>query len=178
MTEGGTALVRVWDPIVRLIHWLLPVMIAACWATAGDGPETLHQAAGLAAGVLVGLRLLWGVVGPRQARLSGFLRGPRAVLTHLRALRQGRAPRHLGHDPAGGALALALLACIALTALSGWLRSVAGIPQAGALEILHEAAAMATLGLAALHVGAVILASRRQGESLIAAMIDGRKRAE
>lgn len=61
-------------------------------------------------------RLLWGFVGPGHARFADFMRSPREVLGHLKAMLRLREPRYLGHNPAGGAMALALLALIAVTA--------------------------------------------------------------
>jgi hypothetical protein len=62
---------------------------------------------------------LWGFVGPRRARFADFVTGPGRVLGYLRDLLTGRAERHLGHSPAGGAMTVALLFALAVTALSG-----------------------------------------------------------
>lgn len=48
------------------------------------------------------------------------MRAPAPTRRYLRAVLAGRAARHLGHNPLGGAMVLALLACAALLALSGW----------------------------------------------------------
>ena len=100
--------VAVWDGFVRLFHWSLVILIAGDWLTA-DGPKLWHEAMGYAVAALVAARLVWGFVGRRHARFGDFVRGPRAVLAYLRALRAGREPRYLGHNPAGGAMIVALL---------------------------------------------------------------------
>jgi cytochrome b len=117
-SKADTSMVRVWDPLIRTGHWVLVAGFATAYLTEGD-PEWLHTFAGYAIAVTVGLRIVWGFVGPRRARFSDFVTGPGRVLRYLRDLVSGRAERHVGHSPAGGAMTVALLCALALTALSG-----------------------------------------------------------
>ena len=110
--------IRIWDPLVRIGHWVLVAGFATAYLTEGK-PEWLHTWAGYAIAITVALRIVWGFVGPRRARFSDFVTGPRRAIAYLRALPSGRAQRHLGHSPAGGIMTLALLAALALTAFSG-----------------------------------------------------------
>lgn len=83
---------RVWDPLVRLLHWTLAGAVATCWVSGHWPPgdfDAVHQTAGHVAGAAVALRLAWGYAGGRYARFAQFVRGPRAVLAHARALRAG-----------------------------------------------------------------------------------------
>ncbi|MBY6202856.1 cytochrome b/b6 domain-containing protein [Maritalea mobilis] len=111
-------MVRVWDPLVRIGHWVLVVAFATAYLTEGE-PAWLHTTAGYAIAATVGLRILWGLLGPRRARFSDFVTGPGRVMTYLRVLIAGRSERHLGHSPAGGAMIVALLVALAITAFSG-----------------------------------------------------------
>ncbi|MFK7943784.1 MAG: cytochrome b/b6 domain-containing protein [Paracoccaceae bacterium] len=115
---SDTAMVRVWDPLIRIGHWVLVVGFAIAYLSEGE-PQWLHSFAGYAIVVTLAIRLLWGLVGPRRARFSDFVTGPARVLSYLRDLATGRAERHVGHSPAGGAMTVALLFALALTALSG-----------------------------------------------------------
>jgi cytochrome b len=115
---SDTVMVRVWDPLIRIGHWGLVAAFATAYLTEGE-PEWLHSFAGYAIAATVAIRILWGFVGPCHARFSDFVIGPGRVLNYLRDLVTGRAKRHIGHSPAGGAMTVALLFALALTALSG-----------------------------------------------------------
>lgn len=175
MTEPqpGTK-VRVWDRFVRSYHWGQAALIAAAWLTA-DGLRLAHEWFGYTLAVLLAARVVWGLVGPRTARFSDFVRGPGAVMAYLRDLRAGRAPHYLGHNPAGGAMILALMASIAGTALTGWLMETDRFWGSSAVEGLHEGLATLMLVLVVVHLLGVVVESFRQRENLVAAMITGEK---
>lgn len=167
--------IKVWDPFIRLYHWSQAALIAAAWITAGE-VKWLHERIGYAIMALVALRILWGFLGPRHARFADFLCGPRAVLRYLGDLWRSRARRYLGHNPAGGAMIVALLATILGAALTGWLLTTDAWFGSDGMEALHESLAELILVLVVAHVAGVIFESLRHGENLIAAMITGRKR--
>ena len=136
--------VRVWDLTVRVGHWTLVAAFATAWLT-GEEESFLHIWSGYAVAAVVALRLLWGFIGTPHARFRGFVRGPVAVATYLRGLATGTAPRYLGHNPAGGAMAIALLAALALTTVSGMMvyaiEEKAG-PLAGFAAVTGDASTM------------------------------------
>jgi len=207
-TPGGSTgdrphrspMIAVWDPVVRFGHWLVVVAFAVAWWTAGD-PLQVHMLAGYTVAAVVVARIVWGFVGPRHARFGDFVYGPRTVFGHLASLITGRARRYLGHTPAGGAMAVVLLLCLAATTTTGmmnladaenagplapWLgdptRERVPAPAAaeheGAYQELHGTLANVTMGLVLLHVAGAVFAGRRHGENLIIGMIHGYKRAE
>ena len=117
-----------------------------------------------------------GQIGTPFARFSQFVRDPATVVLYLHAILKGREARHIGHNPAGGAMILVLMAAMAATAFTGWMMTTDtyfGVKWVGEL---HETVAHGLLLLVLIHVGGVILASLRHRENLVAAMITGRKR--
>jgi cytochrome b len=170
------AMVRVWDPLVRIFHWSLVGSFAFAFLT-GDEWQSAHIPAGYVVGGLIGFRLLWGLVGSKHARFASFVRGPLTTLGYLRDALAFRAPRYLGHNPAGGAMVIALLVAIATIAATGYMMTTDAYWGVEWVEELHEAMAYATLGLIVLHVGGVVLASIEHRENLVRAMLTGRKRS-
>ena len=178
--SGGSAppdMVRVWDIVVRIFHWSLVGLFAAAWLTADDFVK-VHEPLGYALLGLIAVRLVWGVVGGKYARFTGFVRSPATVIAYLRDVRSGRSARFLGHNPAGGAMVIALLLALAITAGSGWMSTTDTWWGIRWVEELHELAAHATLVLIAVHIAGVLHASLAHNENLIKAMFTGLKRKD
>lgn len=168
--------VKVWDLFVRVFHWSLVASFAIAFLT-GDELETLHIWAGYAAASLVALRLVWGAIGSKYARFAQFVKSPASVFRYLADVATGREARYLGHNPAGGAMVVALLIMLVGLGVTGILMTTPAYWHSDALEDVHEVMANLTLALVLFHVGGVLLASIRHHESLVRAMITGRKRA-
>ena len=168
-------MVRVWDIFVRVFHWSLVTSFVVAWFTSHSS-ETIHHLAGYAAGALVLLRLVWGLVGTHYARFAQFTRAPHTVLSYLRAIATGREARYLGHNPAGGAMVLVLMAAMLATALTGWLMTTDAFWGVEWVTRTHDLVAHGLLALVLVHIGGVMLASLRHRENLVFAMLTGRKR--
>ncbi len=166
---------KVWDVPVRLAHWGLAAAIGIAWY-AGEGLLRLHEAAGYAALALVAARCAWGWAGGRYARFAQFVRAPGTVWRYALAVARHREPRHLGHNPLGGWMAVLLLATVAAVGVTGWLYTLDRFWGLAWLEALHHALAWALVGLIALHIAGVVFTSWRHRENLAAAMVSGRKR--
>lgn len=168
--------VRVWDPFVRLFHWSLVLSFAIAWLSANSWDD-LHMLAGFAAGGLVLLRLVWGFIGTPYARFKHFVRSPQAIVAYLKAIATGSEARHIGHNPAGGAMIVALILAMGSTAVTGYLLTTDAFWGDPAMQHLHNWSAHGLLILVGLHLAGVALASVRHRENLVHAMIVGRKRA-
>ena len=169
---------RVWDPFVRVFHWSLVTSFAVAWFSPQTTPATLHYWAGYAAASLIMLRLIWGFLGTPHARFSSFVRHPRTVIRYVQDILKGREARYIGHNPAGGAMVLALMAMMVGTSLTGWMMTTDRYFGVAWVETVHELASHALLVLILAHLGGVALASYRHRENLVRAMVSGRKRVE
>lgn len=166
--------VKVWDRPVRLLHWVLAVSCVAAWITS-EVMLRWHEPIGYAALALVAARIAWGFAGGRYARFSQFVRAPRSTWEYAVAVTRGTATRYVGHNPLGGWMALALWTCVATLGVSGWLYTTDMFWGTGWLDLTHQALAWLLVALVALHLAGVVHTSRKQGERLVAAMLDGRK---
>ena len=177
----------VWDLPVRLFHWCLAAPAAAAWASAEAGWMEFHFYVGYAIATLLLFRVAWGLFGPRYARFSSFVTGPRRVVDYLRGWLDGSAREPAGHTPAGGWMIVALLVLLLLQVASGMLNSHDGLDAGpwywAASESLreiaedtHETVFNVLLAAAAAHIVAVLLYLVRPGINLVAAMFSGRKR--
>lgn len=169
-----------WDPFVRLAHWTLAISVLGAWLTAeldGKLAAALHEWLGYLALAVLALRAPWGWVGTRYARFSQFVRGPRATLAYAKQVAAGREPRHLGHNPLGAWMIVALMVMVAAAAGSGWLYVTDRFWGEEWLEETHELLANVLLTLVALHVAGVVFSSLRHRENLVRAMLTGYKRA-
>jgi cytochrome b len=208
-TTTRPASTLVWDPVVRFGHWALVAAFAVAYFSAEEeagGPDPFHVWGGYVVGAIVVLRVVWGFVGPRHARFSDFVRGPLVALAYFRDLLYGRARRYIGHSPAGGAMVIALLVCLAATVATGLIaygeegkgplaavmvtdanangneagrRTLAekrGEETESTIGELHGLMANITVALVAAHIFGVVVASFVHKENLVLAMITGRKR--
>ncbi len=183
--------VRVWDPLVRIFHWSLVAGFATAFLVEDD-LLAVHVWSGYLVLTLIAVRLLWGLIGPRYARFSDFVRGPRQVRDYLAAVLRGRAPRYLGHNPAGGAMVVALMLAVAATGVSGLAlfgaQELSGplaplmseLPRGWGhtLEDVHEVLANSTLALIVAHIAGVLFSSLAHRENLVRAMLTGTKRKD
>ncbi len=170
---------KVWDRFVRVAHWSLAACVLAAWITAESklkSAEQIHEWLGYAALAVIALRFAWGWIGPRYARFRQFVAGPARTLAYAKALLRGAEARHVGHNPLGGWMIVALLATAALASLTGWLSVTDRFWGVEWVQEVHEALGNAVIALAALHVAGVVYTSWRQRENLAAAMVSGVKR--
>jgi len=189
---------RRWDPIVRITHWSIAfAVLANAVFTEEGGASHIWVGYGLAA--ILGLRLLWGLIGPAEARFTAFWPSPRKAIAHLREIRSGTVTKHTSHNPLGALMVYAIWACL-LTIIATGIAIAGPAPWDGAeregdnrraaqvaliddegeeegeereegpLGEIHETAANLLYLLILLHLAGVIFETRRSGKQVLMAM--------
>lgn len=174
---------RVVDAPTRMFHWLFALSFVGAYVSAdGERWRALHVTLGYTLAGLLALRLLYGLFGPRHARLGPMLRRLAGVRGWLHSAADAARRRTLrGIDWRSGQnllLAAAVVALLVLAlplALSGY----AAYSEWGHwLEELHESFGEAMLAVVLAHVGAIaalsVLRRRNQALPMLTGRVDGR----
>jgi len=186
----------VWDASVRWFHWInvLCVLVLTAVGVAllndkalgfsRDGKvllTTVHVWVGYVFALNLCWRLVWAFVGGTHARwreILPFHRGYFAALRrYVAALRAGKHPQYLGHNPLGRIAVSLLLLLLAVEAVTGIVLANDLVDSsAGALLVrIHEYAFYGLLLTGVLHIAAVVITEVRGGGNLVSAMFTGKK---
>lgn len=168
--------IRVWDLGVRIFHWSLVGMFTLSYVLADQ--RSLHLKLGYVVLVLMTFRLAWGVVGGKHARFRDFVKNPLTVAKFLISMIKGKESRHLGHNPAGGAMIIALLITIISIGVSGYMISTDMFFGMEWVENTHKALVKLCLLLIFGHISGVLYASYRHRENLVKSMLTGMKNVD
>lgn len=126
---------RRWDPIVKLTHWgIVAAVIGNALVTEEGSGWHIWVGYGLAA--LLGLRLLWGLIGPKEARFSAFPPSPSRAVAHLGEIGRGEVVRHRSHNPLGALMVYAIWGTLLVVIGSGI--AMSGPPPANPSAVSGE----------------------------------------
>ena len=171
-----TVHVTLWDPVVRLLHWILVLAFLLNYFVVEEGDD-VHQWLGYLAAVAIVTRVVWGFRNTGAARWAAFWPTPSRLAAHFRELRRGGHPPQLGHSPIGALVMVLLLALMSALAISGFLmEEIDYFWGEQWLEDVHETLANSLAALVALHVSAAVVESIRLRENLPWSMVTGRRR--
>jgi cytochrome b len=84
-----------------------------------DDFMNLHAWAGYIVGIYLLTRILWGFVGGKYVRFRGFIYSLAKIIGYLKNLIARNPQHYIGHNPAGGAMVIALLVSLVGTTLTG-----------------------------------------------------------
>jgi cytochrome b len=145
-----------------------------------------HMRCGYAVLALLLFRLIWGVLGSTTARFSHFVTSPRAVIGYIADMRKNASVPHIGHNPAGGWMVLALLGMVLFISASGLFANddmMSEGPLAHYVSkrfsdlatALHESSFYTLLALVAMHLAAIAFYLLVKKENLVRPMLTGIK---
>lgn len=171
--------VLIWDLPTRIFHGLLAggfiaATVIALWFGEHSKLFPYHAIIGLVIALMIGLRVVWGLVGTRYARFSSFIFGPRAVLEYMKGVLARTGKLHIGHNP-GSAYAIFVMLALVLALVATGILIGQGSESA---EDLHEILAYIMIGMVIVHILGVVIHTVRRRENIIASMIHGQKNAK
>ncbi|MCI2394426.1 cytochrome b/b6 domain-containing protein [Aliiroseovarius sediminis] len=180
---------RIWDPLTRVFHWSLVVVVVTGWYLGRFGPTvmSLHYYMGYAVAGLLVVRLFWGIWGPKPVRFWSFIYGPRTTWNYIKNITK-RTPSHWpGHNPVGALSVFAILAVLAAQIGTGLIADPDDFVNVGPLASwvefdtarwaagTHRLLSKILLALVVLHVGAILYYRFWKREDLVRPMITGWK---
>jgi cytochrome b len=168
----------VYDLPTRIFHWLFSGLFITAFLIAKtiDSESlafTYHMLVGLTLGFAVVLRLIWGVLGTKHARLSDFSLNPRDLVSYFIGILRGEKRKWAGHNPASSWAALCMMAFAMISSLTGYLMT-SGTAKEN-FEDFHEISANAFMVVALVHVAGIVVHTVRYREWIGLSMVDGKK---
>jgi Ni/Fe-hydrogenase 1 B-type cytochrome subunit len=188
---------RVWDPVLRILHWWnalgIGILIALggfLWAEdalglseAGEeGLVVVHGSVGfaLAAGIMA--RILWLFVTGGSASWRDILPiSPKQRATLVATLRfylrgfQGEPPFYRAHNPLAGLAYAAFFVIAAVQVITGAVMFSAEQELAEAWEEVHQIGFFLLIAYMVIHILMVFVHDAKEHHGLASAMISGKK---
>ncbi len=186
----GYSLEKIWDPWIRLWHWVLAAVVSLGWYWGEFMSFTSvkwHFYCGYLVLGLIALRLLWGIWGPKQVRLRALIPSPSAFRAYLGDIGERSPSGIAGHNPLGSLSVIVLLLLLTAQATSGLfleaedyfetapLYSVVSESTVATLTWWHKLLSKCILVMTLLHVLAIFYYWIWKRENLIRPMITGWK---
>lgn len=165
---------RTIDAPTRAFHWLMALSFVGAYLTAdGERWRLVHVTLGYTVIGLIAFRLVWGLLGPTQVRLSVWAGKLRGLMPFLQSLRAGQVNWQAGLNVVQALAITALLALLALSAASGY--TLYEELSGEWMEEVHEVLGNAALAIVGLHLALVLAASVARRQNLALTMVTGRK---
>lgn len=180
----------IWDIPTRLFHWGIVITLCYSWYSMEiEGDLDHHFLSGYTALGLILFRIIWGIIGSRYAKYGSFIYKPSEFIAYLKGFFNRDGGKYAGHNPLGGLSVFALLVVILIQTGTGMfaddeyyyfapLNDYVSGSTAGRITEFHGANAKVILGLAVLHILAILFYRLYKREKLVLAMITGKKTDE
>lgn len=183
--HGRESVVKVWDALVRVGHWLMVIFFAIIYLRYRKFP--IHAYAGYLMLLIVFIRISWGIAGTACARFRAFWFSPREILNYAKDALNGHAGYYVSHNPLGAMMVYALLTMMLANGTLGLMLYSSGqelgplgnlVPAdwEDPLKYAHKILGHLTAAMVALHIFGVLWAARQHRENYVLAMLTGLKR--
>jgi cytochrome b len=168
----------VYDLPTRIFHWLFVALFVTAFViakTIDDESVTFsyHMIAGMTLSFLVVLRIIWGIIGTKHAKFSGFALNPTDLIGYATGFFSGSKRRWAGHNPASSWAAVVMMTLALCLGITGY-RMATG-PENHDIKEIHETLATLFLIVALTHVAGIIIHTVRHKELIGLSMVDGKK---
>lgn len=163
------------DAPMRAFHWLFALSFAGAWLTAeSERWRGVHVTLGYAFGGLLLFRLVYGLIGPRQARLSVLWRRASGLGDWLRGALSGQPELSRLAMLGMGVAMLMLLLVAAPLVLSGYAGHVDWLGMEDTFEEVHEFFANSAMALVLSHLALIAALSVMRRKNIALPMLTGR----
>lgn len=168
---------KVYDLPTRLFHGVFAGLFVAAFLIVQNYDEhsavfPYHMLLGFTLAFAVLLRILWGFVGTRYARFSGFRFNIFELFQYFVDLFTAKTRRTPGHNPASSWAAVLMMTMALGLAVTGYLMTQT---EQESLKELHELLANGFVVLAGLHVVGIVLHTLRHRDEIGLSMLHGNK---
>jgi len=197
MTDTPYHARRVWDPVLRILHWWIAITVLLQIALGSvvlaeeplglaesgeEGLVTIHAIVGYVFGAGVLARILWLFLAPGSGSWRDILpvsaaqrRGlATTVAYYLRGFR-GEPPFYRAHNPLAGVAYAGFFLIAASQAITGATLFTGGEAITETWETVHETGYWLIVIFIIAHLAMVAVHEIKDRRSLVSAMINGRK---
>jgi len=123
--------------------------------------------------------IVWGFIGPPNARFKNFFPSFSGIKNHFYELKQRKMKQEQGHNPLGGLMVFAILVLFLVQAVTGFLREeIDALYGDSFLTSLHGISANIIFALVIIHIIAVFITAYLGKIELIRPMINGKRRQQ
>jgi len=168
----------VYDLPTRVFHWLFAGLFLTAFVIAktiddDSGVFPFHMLAGMTLSFLVTLRVIWGLVGTKHARFSGFALNPKDLIAYLKGVVSGDKRRWAGHNPASSWAAITMMALAIGLGITGYLMTSGS--DKDTFKEVHEILANGFIIVVIFHIAGIAVHTLRHKEMIGLSMVDGKK---
>jgi cytochrome b len=169
----------VYDLPTRVFHWsfvllFLTSILISKFVESDSVVFNYHMLSGLLMLLIIILRVVWGLVGTRYAKFSGFDLRPKNLVSYMLGLLKSDHRKWPGHNPATSFAAITMMAIGFSLGVTGLLMTYGN--QKERFEDIHELLSTAFIILVISHLAGLIIHTIRHKEMIAVSMMSGEKK--